>query len=120
LTALSEAICELACLGNSLLIVDCQFTILSQSTIINRQLFCCFPFILIPGLKLGIFPAESLNTPGCINQFLFARKKGVALGANFNPDILCGGSYLYYVAASTANRGLKILRMYFLFHLRPP
>jgi hypothetical protein len=76
--------------------------------------------IPVPGLKLGIFPAESLNTPGRINQFLFARKKGVAFGTNFNPDILCGAPYLHHIAARAANRGLKILWMYTLLHFKSP
>ena len=84
----------------------------------NTPSFSCRPLFLC--LKLSILPAEPLNTPGCINQFLFARKKWVAFGANFNPDILLGGPYLHRIAACTANRGLKILWMDALLHVKPP
>jgi hypothetical protein len=84
----------------------------------NTPSFSCRPLFLC--LKLSILPAESLNTPSCINQFLFTRKKGMAFGANFNPDILLGGPYLHHIAACTVNRGLKILWMDALLHVKPP
>jgi len=79
-----------------------------------------FSVAAVPGFKLSIFPAESLNTSGRIYQFLFARKKGMTLGANFNPDIFFGRPYLNHITARTPNRGLKILWMYVLLHVRPP
>jgi hypothetical protein len=74
----------------------------------------------LPGLKLGILPAESLNTTSRIYQFLFPGKKWMALGANLNPNIFLGGARLHHVAARAMNSSLKILGMYVLLHLSPP
>jgi hypothetical protein len=79
-----------------------------------------FFFAVILGLKIGIFPAKPLNASGCIYQLLFACKKGMAFGADFNPYIFFGRACLHHIAARTANRGLKILRMYILLHVKPP
>ena len=59
---------------------------------------------------------KAVNTAAGINQLLLARKEGMALGANFNTDILFGGAGLNHFAARTTNRRLCIFRMDALFH----
>lgn len=81
------------------------------------RLLLSFCSAFVPGLKFGIFPAEPLNTTGRIYEFLFPGKKRMTLGANFNPDVLLGGTYLNHVAACTMNLRLKKIRMYAVLHL---
>jgi hypothetical protein len=64
-----------------------------------------FFFAVILGLKIGIFSTKPLNASCCIYQFLFACKKGMAFGADFNPYIFFGRACLHHIAARTANRG---------------
>ena len=49
-------------------------------------------------LKFFIFFAEPLDAAGGIDKLLFAGKKRMALGANFNSDILPGGPDLKYIS----------------------
>jgi hypothetical protein len=68
-------------------------------------------------LKLGVFSFKSLNAASRVYQFLFAGKKRMALGADFNANILFGGTYLDDVTAGTGNGRFKIVRVNFGFHL---
>lgn len=52
---------------------------------------------------------ESVHSAACIDQLLLAGVEGVALGTNFDLDILLGGSSLNHIAACTANGGLLIV-----------
>jgi len=67
-------------------------------------------------LKFFIFPFESFN-PACrINQFLFACKKRMAFGTNFNPDILFGGADLDLISAGAFDGRFMIFWMDIAFH----
>ena len=54
---------------------------------------------------------ETVNTSTGINQLLLAGVERVALGADFNSDVLLGGAGGKSIATSTANRSLFVLRM---------
>ncbi len=54
---------------------------------------------------------ETLNTSAGINQLLLAREERVALGTNFNLDVLFGGEHLDHVAAVAGDGGLLTYRM---------
>jgi hypothetical protein len=67
-------------------------------------------------LELFVFFSETLDTAGRVDQLLLAGEKRMALGANFDADVLFGGSDLDGVAAGTLDgRGL-IIRMDVCFH----
>ena len=54
---------------------------------------------------------ETINTSTGVNQLLLAGIERVALGADFNTDLLLGGAGGEGVAASAADGGLLVLRM---------
>ena len=54
---------------------------------------------------------ETINTSTGVNQLLLAGIERVALGADFNSDVLLGGAGGKSVATSTANRSLFVVRM---------
>ena len=60
---------------------------------------------------------ETLDTSACIYQLLLAGKERMAVGANFNADVLLCGTCLKGVAAGAGNRRPLILGMDSLFHL---
>lgn len=60
---------------------------------------------------------KALNASACIDQLLLAGKERMAVGANFNADILLCGACLKGVATGTGNRRPLILGMDSLFHL---
>ena len=52
---------------------------------------------------------EPINTSTGVNQLLLAGVERVALGADFNSDVLLGGTGRKDVATGTANGGLFVL-----------
>ena len=54
---------------------------------------------------------EALDASAGIDQLLLAREERVALGADFNLDVLFGGEHLDDVAAVAGDRGLLAIRM---------
>ena len=61
---------------------------------------------------------EALDASAGIDQLLLAREERVALGADFNLDVLLGGEHLDHVAAVAGDGGLLALRMQtFLCHV---
>ena len=54
---------------------------------------------------------EALDTAAGIDQLLLAREERVALGADFNLDVLFGGEHLDDVAAVAGDRGFLAIRM---------
>ncbi len=60
---------------------------------------------------LGVLGAEPLHPARCIDQLLFACKKRMTVGTDFNRDILHGRSRFYDISASTLNCRLVILWM---------
>ena len=61
---------------------------------------------------------EALDTSAGIDQLLLAREERVALGADFNLDVLLGGEHLDHVAAVAGDGGLFAFRMdAFLCHV---
>ena len=61
---------------------------------------------------------EAVNASAGVNQLLLAGIERVALGANFDLDVLLGGAGLNDFAASTTDRRLFVFRMdTFLHHI---
>ena len=54
---------------------------------------------------------EAINTSTGVNQLLLAGIERVALGADFNSDVLLGGAGGKSIATSTANRSLFVVGM---------
>ena len=54
---------------------------------------------------------EALDASAGIDQLLLAREERVALGADFNLDVLLGGEHLDDVAAVAGDRGFLAVRM---------
>ena len=77
-------------------------------------------FFLI--LKLFVFFPESFDSACGVDQFLFAGKKRVAFGTNFNTDIGFGRANLDFAATCTTDGRVGIFRMDVFFHdtLNPP
>lgn len=63
---------------------------------------------------------EHVNTPAGIDELLLAREERMALGANFNVDILLRGSGLNHIPACAGNSRLLILGMNLFLHLLSP
>lgn len=57
-----------------------------------------------------------VNTSACVNKLLLTCVERMALGADFDLDILLSGLGLDNVAASTGNSGLLVIRMDTLSH----
>ena len=83
--------------------------ITSYPLLVQGQLFC---------LVQALF--EFVNTAACIYELLFARKEGVALGANFNTHIALCGTSLNFCAASTLNGAFFIFGLNSCFHCTVP
>ena len=60
---------------------------------------------------------EPINTSTGVNQLLLAGIERVALGADFNLDVLLGGTGRKDVATSTANRRLFVFGMDTFLHV---
>ena len=60
---------------------------------------------------------ETINTSTGVNQLLLAGIERVALGANFNTDILLGRASGKSVTAGATDSGLLVVRMDAFFHL---
>ena len=54
---------------------------------------------------------ETINTSTGVNQLLLAGIEGVALGADFDTDVLLGGTGREDIAACATDRSLFVLRM---------
>ena len=59
---------------------------------------------------------EPINTSTGVNQLLLAGIERVALGADFNTNVLLGGTGRKDVATGTADRGLFVLGMDTFLH----
>ena len=60
---------------------------------------------------------ETIDTSTGVNQLLLAGIERVALGADFNTDVLLGGAGRKDVATSTTNRGLFVFGMDTFLHV---
>ena len=60
---------------------------------------------------------ETINTSTSVNQLLLAGIERVALGADFNLDVLLSGTGSKHVATSAADCRLTVLGMDAFFHL---
>ncbi len=60
---------------------------------------------------------ETVDTSTGVNQLLLAGIERVALGADFNPDVLLGGAGRKDIATGTANCGLFVFGMDTFLHL---
>jgi len=70
-------------------------------------------FLLV---QTGVFPSETLNPAGGIDDFLLARHEGVALGTDFNLDVFSRGLRLDDVPADTGDRRILVGGMNVFFH----
>ena len=59
---------------------------------------------------------ESVSTSAGINELLSSGEERMALGANFNTDILLGRAGLDHITASAGNGSLAIIRMDLFLH----
>ncbi len=64
-----------------------------------------------------VFPVESFNAPGCVNELLLAREEGVAIRTDFKPDFWPGRARLPGLATSAMHGRLLVFRMYIWLHL---
>ena len=60
---------------------------------------------------------ETVNTSTGVNQLLLAGIERVALGADFNSDVLLGGAGRKDVATGTADSGLFVIGMDTFLHV---
>ena len=60
---------------------------------------------------------ETVNTSSGVNQLLLAGIERVALGADFNSDVLLGGTGSKDVTTGAANRSLFVLGMDTFLHV---
>ena len=60
---------------------------------------------------------ETINTSTGVNQLLLAGIERVALGADFNSDVLLGGTAGKNVATSTTNGSLFVVGMDTFLHI---
>lgn len=67
--------------------------------------------------ELAVFAAETLHASGRIHQLLFAGEIRMAVGADFDGDLLAGRPSLVLGAAGTGDRHLIVLRMDACFHV---
>ena len=77
---------------------------------------------ILPGLH-AVALLEAVDTAAGVNQLLLAGKERVALGADFNAQLLLGGTGDEGVAADAGHGNLLILRMdafLHVFHLFMP
>jgi hypothetical protein len=72
-----------------------------------------FNYLLI----LTVLAFVSFNTTGCVDQFLLAGKKRMAIRTDFYRYVFHGRSGLDNITASTGYLGHVIFRVYFLFHI---
>ena len=68
-------------------------------------------------IKPGIFFLEAIDTAGRVDQFLLPGKERMALGTDFNFDVLSGGSHVKCRAACTGSSRLCVFGMDVFFHL---
>ena len=59
---------------------------------------------------------EFVDTTGGVNEFLFAGKEGVALGADADFVLFAGGLDVPDFAAGASHDGIAVLGMKILFH----
>jgi hypothetical protein len=64
----------------------------------------------------AVLPSELLDAAGGVDKFLFAGKKGMAVGANFDVDAACRRAGFHYMAAGAYNRGGFVFGMDPSFH----
>ena len=75
-----------------------------------------FPFALVEIVSLLEFVDASTG----VNKLLFAREVRMALGANFNADVLLCGTRLECVSACTHDGHVVIVGMDSFFHFVSP
>ena len=63
-----------------------------------------------------VFSVEFFYPAGCVDNLLHAGEKGMAVGANVNPDILLGGAGFKLSAAGAGGCDFVILGMNIFFH----
>ena len=71
----------------------------------------------LPLLLNAVLLVEFIHAAAGVDQLLLAGVEGVALGADFNGDVLLGGAGLDHIAAGAADRGGLIVGMNASFHV---
>ena len=71
---------------------------------------------VISKLLDAVLLVELINTAAGVDQLLLAGVEGVAVGADFNGDVLLGGAGLDDGAAGASDGGLLILGMDSFLH----
>ena len=63
---------------------------------------------------------EAINATFRVNDLLLTGVEGVAVAADFNPDLLLGRPELHLIAADTGGYNVKVLGMNSFFHNSVP
>jgi hypothetical protein len=71
-------------------------------------------------LEFSIFFSEAFDTTGGVHQFLLTGEKWMALGTDFNPDILTRGSSFKFGTAGTLDGRVSVGWMNIGFHVDNP
>ena len=96
-------------MDNSYLIEICKQNKKIRTTNVMRK----FSVFLLQAEAL----VEAINTSTGVNQLLLAGIERVALGADFNLDVLLGGASRKDIAASTTNGRLFVIGMDTFLHV---
>jgi hypothetical protein len=68
-------------------------------------------------LQVSVFLVEALNPASSVHQFLLTGEERMALGADFHPDFLFGGTGLELIATRATRDNFFVFGMDTLFHL---
>jgi hypothetical protein len=75
--------------------------------------FLCF----LPGLLQAVTLFETVYAPAGIDQLLPTGIERMALGANFNPELILNRTAKERLAAGATNDGFAVSGMYVLLHI---
>src|SRR5207248_4959431 len=67
-----------------------------------------------------VFPLETLHTTGRVHELLLAGEEGMALGADFDPDVRPRRARLDDLPAGACDRRVHVIRMNTHLHGRDP
>ena len=72
--------------------------------------------MFVAGLLEAVLSVELVHAAAGVDELLLAGIERVAFGADFNGDVLFGGTGLNHIAAGAADRGRIIIGMNAFFH----
>jgi hypothetical protein len=72
--------------------------------------------LLLVVLGAGITLAEALDATGSINNLLLSREEGMAVGADFDVELVFGRPGIDHIAAQAGDRAVDVIRMNVVLH----